>query len=149
ISIVTPSFNHARFIERTLCSVLGQDGNFDLEYLVIDGGSTDGTLDILKKYQDRLTWTSEPDDGQSDAINKGLHRATGEVVGWLNSDDVLYPGALERVVAVFRDQPSVEWLHGRCEIIDAEDHVIRRWVSAYKDWCCRHYSYSRLLTENF
>jgi glycosyltransferase involved in cell wall biosynthesis len=149
VSVVTPSYNQAGFIERTLRSVLDQQGDFELEYLVIDGGSKDGTLDILRKYQDRITWVSEPDTGQSDAINKGLRQATGNVVGWLNSDDVLLPGALARVAAVFRDRPDVEWLHGRCEIIDAQDRIIRRWVSAYKDWCSRHYSYSRLLTENF
>jgi glycosyltransferase involved in cell wall biosynthesis len=149
ISIVTPSFNQARFIDRTIRSVLEQTGDFELEHLVIDGGSTDGTLEVLRRYGDRLTWVSEPDEGQSDAINKGLRRVTGDVVGWVNSDDVLLPGALRRVAAAFGAHPEAGWVHGRCEIIDPDDRVIRRWVSAYKDWCCRHYSYERLLTENF
>jgi glycosyltransferase involved in cell wall biosynthesis len=149
ISLVTPSFNQARFIGRTVDSVLGQAGDFELEYLVVDGGSTDGTLDLLRDYGGRLGWVSEPDRGQSDAINKGLRRTTGDVVGWLNSDDVLRPGALARVAAAFRDHPEAGWVHGRCDVIDAEDRVIRRWVAAYKDWCSRRYSYARLVTENF
>jgi glycosyltransferase involved in cell wall biosynthesis len=148
VSVVTPSFNQARFIERTIRSVLDQEGDFDLEYLVVDGQSTDGTLDIVRKYQDRLSWTSEPDRGQVDAVNKGLRRATGDVVGWLNSDDVLLPGALARVAAAFAANPAAEWVHGRCDIIDADDRVIRRWIAAYKHWCCKRYSYARLLTEN-
>jgi glycosyltransferase involved in cell wall biosynthesis len=149
VSLVTPSFNQAPFLERTLQSVLGQTGDFDLEYLVIDGGSTDGTLDILRRYESRVHWTSEPDQGQSDAINKGLRRATGDIVGWLNSDDVLLPGALARVTERFRNRPETDWLHGRCVIIDERDRVIRRWISTYKDWCSRHYSFARLLSENF
>jgi glycosyltransferase involved in cell wall biosynthesis len=94
ISLVTPSFNHARFLERTIESVLAQRGPFELEYTVRDGASTDGTLAILKRYGGRLQWVSEPDHGQVDAINKGLRAASGDVVGWLNSDDVLLPGAL-------------------------------------------------------
>jgi glycosyltransferase involved in cell wall biosynthesis len=149
ISVVTPSFNQAQFIDRTIQSVLSQAGNFDLEYLVIDGGSTDGTLDVLRRYGGRLDWVSERDQGQSDAINKGLRRVTGDVVGWLNSDDVLRPGALARVAAAFEEHPAAGWVHGRCDIIDPEDRVIRRWLSAYKRWCSLRYSYGRLLTENF
>jgi glycosyltransferase involved in cell wall biosynthesis len=149
ISIVTPSFNQATFIGRTIESVLRQQGDFDLEYRVVDGGSTDATLDVLRRYGDRLTWTSAADRGQSDAVNQGLRVATGDVVGWLNSDDVLLPGALDRVAALFRANPRVGWVHGRCEVIDPDDRVIRRWVSAYKHWCSLHYSYARLLTENF
>jgi glycosyltransferase involved in cell wall biosynthesis len=149
ISVVTPSFNQARFLERAVQSVVTQQGDFDLQYLVMDGGSADGSVDLLRRYDARLSWVSEPDGGQSAAINKGLRRATGDVVGWLNSDDVLLPGALARVAAAFRERPDAEWLHGRCDIIDSEGRVIRQWVSAYKHWCCRRYSYSRLLGENF
>jgi glycosyltransferase involved in cell wall biosynthesis len=149
ISIVTPSFNHARFIERTIRSVLEQRGDFDLDYRVIDGGSADGTLEILRRYEGRLTWTSEPDQGQVDAVNKGLRAAKGEVVGWLNSDDTLLPGALERVAQAFASHPLAEWLHGRCEIIDVNDQPIRRWVSAYKDFRARRHSFENLLTENY
>lgn len=149
ISIVTPSYNQAQFIERTILSVLDQQGDFDLEYCVLDGGSNDGTQDILKHYEGRLTWSSAPDKGQTDAINKGLHAATGDIVGWINSDDVLMPGALARVVAAFAANPAVEWVHGRCEIIDANDQPIRRWISVYKDFRARRHSFDNLLTENY
>jgi glycosyltransferase involved in cell wall biosynthesis len=147
--VVTPSYNHAQFIERTIQSVLNQEGDFDLDYLVVDGNSTDSTVSILRRYGERLAWVSEPDRGQVDAINKGLRRVSGDIVGWLNSDDVLLPGALARVVAAFTAHPRAEWVHGRCQIIDAQDRVIRRWISAYKHWCCRRYSYAQLVTENF
>jgi glycosyltransferase involved in cell wall biosynthesis len=149
ISIVTPSFNQAQFIRRTIDSVLDQQGDFELDYRVVDGGSTDGTLEILKAYGDRVLWHSEPDRGQVDAINKGLRLATGEVVSWLNSDDVLLPGALARVAAAFTAEPDREWLHGRCVIIDAEDREVRRWVSAYKDFRSRHHTFENFLTENY
>lgn len=148
-SIVTPSFNQARFIRRTIESVLGQEGDFDLEYLVVDGGSTDGTAAILEGFATRLQWISEPDRGQVDAINKGLERSTGDAVGWLNSDDVLLPGALRRAVAVFASHPEVEWVHGRCRIIDERDRRVRRGVEAYKHLRSRRYSFESLLTENF
>src|ERR1700712_1435212 len=96
ISLVTPSFNQAQFSRRTIDSVLEQQGDFELDYRIVDGGSTDGTLDILRGYGDRIRWQSEPDRGQVDAINKGLRAATGEVIGWLNSDDVLLPGAIAK-----------------------------------------------------
>jgi glycosyltransferase involved in cell wall biosynthesis len=149
ISLVTPSFNQARYIGRTIDSVLSQQGDFELEYKIIDGASSDGTLEILKQYDDRVAWTSERDRGQVDAINKGLAAATGDVVGWLNSDDVLMPGALARVAAAFDAQPDREWLHGRCVIIDEDDRVVRRWVSAYKHFRARHHTFENLLTENY
>jgi glycosyltransferase involved in cell wall biosynthesis len=153
ISLVTPSLNQAPFLERTIASVLSQEGDFDLDYLVLDGGSTDGSAEILRRAGaasgGRLRYRIEPDTGQSNAINKGLREARGDVVGWLNSDDLLYPGALARVARVFAERPSVVWVHGRCEIVDEEDRPIRRWVSAYKDWRCRHYSRRSLLVENY
>src|SRR5262249_45945988 len=118
ISLVTPSYNQAPFIRRTIDSVLAQRGDFELDYKVIDGRSTDGTLEILKSYGDRLAWISEPDRGQVDAINRGLRGVTGDIVGWLNSDDVLLPDALARVADAFARNPDAEWLHGRCVIID-------------------------------
>jgi glycosyltransferase involved in cell wall biosynthesis len=149
ISIVTPSFNQARFIGRTIDSVLAQRGDFALDYRVIDGGSTDGTLDILHGYGSRLSWVSEPDAGQIDAINKGLRAATGEVVSWLNSDDLLLPGALARVAAAFCADPALEWLHGRCAIIDEQDRPVRRWIGLYKHLRARRHSLPNLLTENY
>lgn len=148
ISIITPSYNQRQFIERTIESVLEQTGDFDLEYIIVDGGSTDGTLEILRKYGGRLCWESASDEGQVDAINKGLRRATGDIVGWLNSDDTLASGALSKIAEAFQRHPRLEWVHGRCDIIDAHDRTIRKWISAYKHWCCRRYSYSRLLMEN-
>ncbi len=149
VTVVTPSLDQGAFVERAVRSVLGQEGDFDLEYLVFDGGSTDGTLDTLRRYEDRLRLVVEPDQGQADAVNKGLRAATGDVVGWLNSDDVLYPGALARVAAAFSDRPDLVWLHGRCEIVDEDDRPIRRWLSAYKDFRCRRYSRRSLLVENY
>jgi glycosyltransferase involved in cell wall biosynthesis len=148
LSIITPSYNHAAFITRTIESVLGQ-GYPDLEYIVVDGGSTDGTVDILKGYGDRLIWTSEPDRGQSDAINKGLHRATGDVVAFLNSDDTYTPGALGRVGAFFTAHPETMWAYGKCRIIDERDREIRRPITWYKNVLLRRYSYRKLLAENF
>src|SRR4051812_39375084 len=121
ISIVTPSYNQGAFIGRTIDSILSQQGDFELDYRVIDGGSTDGTVEVLRSYGDRLTWISEPDKGQVDAINKGLAAVTGDVIGWINSDDLLLPGALAKVAAAFRAQPETEWVHGRCVIIDEHD----------------------------
>ncbi len=148
ISLITPSYNQAQFIRRTIDSVLSQHGDFELEYRVLDGGSTDGTVDILKSYPG-LQWVSERDKGQVDAINKGLRAATGDIVGWLNSDDVLLPGALARVAATFAANPTVEWVHGRCKIIDEHDREVRRWVGVYKHYRSRRHSFGNLRTENY
>lgn len=149
ISIVTPSYNQARFLRETIESVLAQEGDFDLEYLVVDGGSSDGSLRILDSYRGRLVWVSEPDRGQVDAINKGLARCTGDVVGWPNSDDLLLPGALDRAAHAFQSRSEVEWVHGRCWIIDENGKRIRRWVEAYKHYRARRHSFERLLLENY
>lgn len=149
ISVVTPSFNQAQFIRRTIDSILGQTGDFELDYRVIDGGSTDGTIEILESYGDRLRWKSERDNGQVDAINKGLRETTGDVVGWVNSDDILLPGALARVAAALEAHPEREWVHGYCKIIDRDDREVRRWVSAYKAFRARHHTLENFLTENY
>jgi glycosyltransferase involved in cell wall biosynthesis len=110
ISIVTPSFNQAEFLEATIQSILIQ-GYPNLEYIIIDGGSTDGSLEIIKKYEKSLHfWCSEPDAGQYDAINKGFAHATGEIMAWLNSDDMYCAWALRTVASIMSEVPQVEWL---------------------------------------
>jgi glycosyltransferase involved in cell wall biosynthesis len=119
VSIVTPSYNQARFLEETILSVLNQDYP-NVEYLIIDGASTDGSVEIIKKYQDRLVfWASEPDRGQSHAINKGLQHASGEILAWLNSDDVYCPGAVRTVVDFFSARQDIALLYGRADVIDS------------------------------
>ncbi|MGA2583543.1 MAG: glycosyltransferase family 2 protein [Tepidisphaeraceae bacterium] len=123
VSIVTPSFNHAPFIEQTILSVLEQEYP-KLEYLVIDGGSSDGTLDILKKYDGRLKYISEPDHGQADAINKGFMRSGGEILAWLNSDDTYASGAIRAVAEIFAAQPDIGVVYGDADFIDAHGNFI-------------------------
>jgi len=127
ISIVTPSFNQAEFLETTLRSVLDQ-GYSNLEYVVVDGGSTDGSREILERYSDRLSWwVSEPDGGHGNAINKGFARTTGEVMGWINSDDVLLPGSLALAAAAFRADPEVEWLTSTVTVLNPEGSIVDSW----------------------
>lgn len=116
-SIIVPSYNQGRFIEATLQSILRQE-NADFECIVTDGGSSDETLDILKKYNQELTWISEPDNGQSDAINKGIRMSSGDLVGWLCSDDILFPGALQRVDEAFHKHKQAAVVHGDGAFID-------------------------------
>jgi glycosyltransferase involved in cell wall biosynthesis len=149
VSIVTPSLDQRPFVERTLESILSQRGDFDLELLVQDGGSTDGTLEVLHRLRDRISLVVEKDSGQADAVNRALSRARGEILGWVNSDDLLRPGAIQAAVEAFRDHPGALWLHGRCDIVDEEDRIIRRPVSAYKDFRARRHRLERLLVENY
>lgn len=124
ISVVTPCYNHARFVERTLRSVLNQDYP-GMEYIVIDGGSTDGSADIVRRYESQLAfWCSEKDEGQSDALRKGFEKATGQILCWLNSDDVLFPGALKAVGEYFRDNPGIDILSAGGYYIDEQDRPL-------------------------
>jgi glycosyltransferase involved in cell wall biosynthesis len=153
ISIITPSFNHARFLGRTLESVRSQqqtaDVGFELEHIVVDGGSTDGTLELLRSCGPEVLWVSQPDRGQADALNKGLAMATGDIIGWLNSDDTYEPGALAAVVAVMSAEPATQWVYGRVRIIDENDQEIRRCITRYKNRRMRVFSYKKLLAENW
>jgi glycosyltransferase involved in cell wall biosynthesis len=150
-SIVTPSFNGFRYLERTAQSVLSQRGDFDLQWIVVDGGSNDGTQDFLRSLASdpRVTWTSEPDRGQSHAINKGLSVATGDVLAWLNSDDLYTPGALATAADALRRHESAGWAVGRCDVVDFAEREIRQNVTRYKDRQLRRFSFRRLLRENF
>ena len=147
ISIVTAVLNRARSIERTIASVREQ-GYPNVEHVVVDGGSTDGTVEILERAEG-IRWISEPDEGLADAMNKGIAMATGDWIGWLNSDDYYLPGALNAVARAVESHPDVRWIVGRCRIIDADDREIRSAITAYKNWLLRHYSFRLYLTQNF
>ncbi len=126
VSVVTPSYNQARYIESTMLSVLNQDYD-SIEYIIIDGGSSDGTKEILKRYAHSLAyWVSEPDNGQTHAINKGLQKAKGEILAYLNSDDVYWTNnVIGRVVTLFNQNPSVDFVYGDSCILNAENKYVR------------------------
>lgn len=122
-----PSFNQAQFVETALKSVLDQR-NANFEILFVDGGSTDGTMEIVERYRPRLAYcVSEPDKGQSDALRKGFEQATGDVLTWLSTDDLLLPGALSEVVNTFNCQPALSWILGNVIWIDANDTILKCW----------------------
>jgi len=134
VSIVTPSFNQAPFLEQTLRSVLEQDYP-NLEYIVIDGGSTDGSLEIIQKYADQLAyWQSQPDQGQTDAINQGFARASGEILAWLNSDDLLLPGAVNAAARALQAHPEAAMVYGDALLINAEGKTIGKFPAAQTDY---------------
>jgi glycosyltransferase involved in cell wall biosynthesis len=134
VSIVTPSFNQAHFLEATILSVLNQDYP-NLEYIIVDGGSTDGSVDIIRRYSDRLRWwISEKDDGQTDAINKGLARAKGDIMAWLNSDDTYLPHAVAEAVEFLCDRPEVGMVYGDADFINENGGVIGRFPAAQTDY---------------
>jgi len=124
ISIVTPSYNQGQFIERTMQSVASQTiPGSEIEHVVFDGGSTDNTVEILKGFNPPVRWVSKKDKGQSDAVNQGICATDGEIIGWLNSDDVYYPGAIARVIACFKANPEVDVVYGMADHIDIDGHA--------------------------
>jgi len=134
VSIVTPSFNQSKYLERTIQSVLNQD-YVDIEYIIIDGGSEDGSLEIIQQYQDQIAyWISEPDKGQTDAINKGFAKASGDILAWINSDDTLEPGAVSRAVQILVENPGVGMVYGHGFFINGEDQKIGEFPSAQTDY---------------
>jgi len=136
VSIVTPSYNQGRFIEDTILSVKNQDYP-NIEHIVVDGGSTDNTLDILKKYEGtyNMRWISEPDEGQSDAINKGFRMAKGEIIGWLNSDDVYFTrDVISYVVKRFKKFPHADFIYGNCAYIDVDNNIFRVLRRSQRDY---------------
>ncbi len=132
ISIVTPSFNHGDYLEATILSVLGQNYP-DLEYIIIDGGSTDHSVDIIRKYEKHLAfWISEKDNGMYDAINKGFQKSTGEIMAWINSDDMFHANAFVNVAKIFESFPEVKWIQGNPTTFDRSGQIVlakplRRW----------------------
>ncbi|MBN1964489.1 MAG: glycosyltransferase [Anaerolineae bacterium] len=123
VTVVTPSYNQGSFIRDTIESVRAQDYP-NIEHIVIDGGSTDDTLDILRSYGDQLAWISEPDNGQSEAINKGFHQAQGEILTWLNSDDTFLPGAVSESITFLQANPAIDLVYGDAQIIDEAGNVV-------------------------
>jgi glycosyltransferase involved in cell wall biosynthesis len=136
VSIVTPSYNQGQFIERTLQSVASQDGA-EIEHVVFDGGSSDNTVDVLKAFAPAVRWVSKKDKGQTDAVNQGIRATDGEIIGWLNSDDVYYPGAIAQVVAFFRENPEVDVVYGLADHIDVDD-------KAFEDYPTEPWDFERL-----
>ena len=134
VSIVTPSFNQARYLESTIRSVLDQDYP-NLEYIIVDGGSSDGSVEIIRRYSDRLAWwVSEKDHGQTDAINKGFEHARGKFLAWLNSDDTYETNAVTEAVAFLQEQPELGLVYGDANFIDENGSIIGRFPAAQTDY---------------
>jgi len=132
ISILTPSYNQAKYLEQTILSVFSQDYPA-IEYIIIDGGSTDGSIEIIEKYSDRVAWwVSEKDNGQADAVNKGLKRAKGKYIGWLNSDDLYLPGAIRQAVELLEMNPEAVFVFGNVKSIDENGEVTN--IMRYDHW---------------
>lgn len=133
VSIITPSFNQGKYLEETMLSVLNQDYE-RIEYIVVDGGSTDNSLEVVQKYQSRLAWwVSEKDKGQTDAINKGFEHASGQIVAWLNSDDVYYPGAVREAVEYLVSHPQIGMVYADLDFINQVGKLIGKFNAAQTD----------------
>lgn len=127
ISIITPNYNNAKYLEETICSVLNQ-GYPNLEYIIIDGGSADGSIDIIKKYEKNLFyWISESDSGMYEAIKKGFDKSTGNIMGWINSDDLLDINCLYNIANYFTNNPNILWVEGVNTIIDNNNYIIKQY----------------------
>ncbi len=152
ISIVMPCFNSVEYIERSIRSIIEQDYK-NIELFIKDGGSSDGTLDIIKhyakKYPQFIRWISEKDKGQAEAINICMRNVSGDILAQLNADDVYKRGALRKVSEYFMENPNVMWAYGKADIINASDKEIRRWITLYKNFWLRNYSYNSLLVLNY
>ncbi|WP_081973038.1 glycosyltransferase family 2 protein [Leptolyngbya sp. KIOST-1] len=140
-SVITPSYNQCQFIEQTILSVLAQSG-VEIDYRIFDGGSSDNTLDILARYQDKVRWVSQADGGQADAVNKGIRATSGDIIAWINSDDIYYPYALQKVRRVFEAIPSVQVVYGNAHHIDKEG----KFINAYPT---EKWNYKRLKERCF
>lgn len=155
-SIVTPSYNQARFVGETIESVLSQAGDFEIEYFVMDGGSTDGSVEIIRRYADlvasgtwprrcrgiTMSWISERDEGQTAAINAGLRQATGEILSYINSDDLYFPGAFQRVADAFARDPAADFVYGDGDVIDEAGAL--QW-----EWLSRSYNHAVMTSYHF
>jgi len=148
ISIIVPTYNAERYLRQAVESILEQD-YLDVELIVVDGKSTDSTVNILREYGKEIRWISEKDKGEPDAINKGMAMAKGELIGFLNADDIYLPNALSTVVEHFKDYPNSMWAYGKCKIIDEDGEEARGLVTKIKELFQPHYSYSRLLIGDF
>ena len=134
VSIITPSFNQASFLEETITSVLAQDYP-RIEYIIVDGGSTDGSVDVIQKYADRLAyWESVKDKGQTDAINKGFNRASGDILAWINSDDTYNPTAVGEAVKFLIEHPEIAMVYADCDFINEHGEVIGKFASRQTDY---------------
>jgi len=145
VSIITPSYNQAQYLEQTILSVTEQ-GYSPLEYLVIDGGSGDGSVEVIQKYAEQLAWwVSESDAGQAEAINKGLSHAKGEIIAWLNSDDLLLPGAITRAVSALEANPELGMVFGDAITIDAQGQPLNR--LSFGDWGLPEFMRFRIICQ--
>jgi glycosyltransferase involved in cell wall biosynthesis len=152
ISIVMPCFNSVDYIERSIRSVVEQEYP-NIELYIKDGGSEDGTINIIKHYVQRfphiIKWESTKDRGQTDAINIGMKKINGDILTYLNADDIYKPGALNIIAEYFVNHPEIMWAYGKADIIDGDDRSTRKWITFYKNFWLRNYSYNSLLVLNY